>query len=325
YCKDPGVCEGPGGGKKEGLLEHINANIGPNPSKKKDYISHRVFWERTKFQDPYSKDDREEFKKCDHECADEKHHKVDEFSGKEPAKSYCSQEIFHPALNASSKPSGGVGYISTDGHHFLCENPTTNVGNFHIVFVVDRSGSMSAVYEAIYTFIETRKNSRKATTTGQMAVDRDTASLVLFDYTAITAFENRSLSNSDELLQIMLGYYPQGDNYYHEGIKKAAEVIETYYDPSRTNVIIFLSDGEYHPPEPELRSLCQREKDKGTYLYLYTIMFTGSSHYASYGQSLQKMADIATEYLPKNADKESLKCQYVLAINEIMLTEHFTQ
>ncbi|CAG8786447.1 15198_t:CDS:2, partial [Cetraspora pellucida] len=206
---------------------------------------------------PYSKDDREEFKKCDHQCADEKHHKVDEFSGKEPTKSYCTQEIFHPALNASSNPPSGVGYISIDGHHFLCENPTTNVGNFHIVFVVDRSGSMAtgdckprcdnskisylqsthnnrlgAVYEAIYTFIETRKNSRKATTTGQMAVDLDTTSLILFDYTAITAFENRSLSNSDELLQKMIGFHPQGDNYYHEGIKKAAKVIETYYDPS---------------------------------------------------------------------------------------------
>ncbi|CAG8763480.1 7362_t:CDS:2, partial [Dentiscutata heterogama] len=173
---------------------------------------------------PYSKDDREEFKKCDHECADEKHHKVDEFSGKEPAKSYCTQEIFHPPLSSSSKPPGG----------FLCENPTTNVGNFHIVFVVDRSGSMmssdcrpqcsnskishlwnthnnrlGAVYEAIYTFIETRKNSRKATPTGHMAVDKDTASLILFDYNAITAFENRSLSNPDELLKIMLGYCPQ--------------------------------------------------------------------------------------------------------------------
>ncbi|CAG8473346.1 38766_t:CDS:10 [Gigaspora margarita] len=346
--KDPAVC--PGGGKKEGLLEHINANIGPNPSKKKDYISHRVFWERTKFQDPYSKDDKEEFKKCDHECADEKHHKIDEFSGKEPTKSYCTQEIFHPPLSASSKPPGGVGYISTDGHQFLCENPTTNVGNFHIVFVVDRSGSMSsgdcrprcdnsktsplqathnnrlgAVYDAIYTFIDIRMKSRKATTTGLMATDKDTASLVLFDYTAITAFKNRSLSNPDELLQIMQGYHPQSGTYYHEGIKKAAEVIETYYDPSRTNVIIFLSDGEYHPPEPELRSLCQREKDRGTYLYLYTIMFTGSSTHTRYGQSLQKMADIATEYLPKNAAKESLKCQYVLAINEVTLTEHFTQ
>ncbi|CAG8764405.1 13240_t:CDS:2, partial [Cetraspora pellucida] len=78
------------------------------------------------------------------------------------------------------------------------------------------------------------------------------------------------------------------------------------------NVIIFLSDGEYHPPETELRSLCQREKDRG-------------GCHASYGQSLQKMADIATEYLPKNAEKESLKCQYVLAMDEIMLTEHFTQ
>ncbi|CAG8442852.1 12656_t:CDS:10 [Acaulospora colombiana] len=278
--KDPTVCEGPGGGKKEGVLEHINANISPFPLRKKDYISHRVFWERTKFQDPYSKDDREEFKKCDHECADEKHHKIDEFSGKEPTKSYCTQEIFHPTLDHTSKPSTGIGYISTDGHQvnrvvcsmplhlahsniifesqFSCENPTTNVGDFHIVFVVDRSGSMSssdcsphgnnfktsciqkshnnrlgAVYEAIYTFMETRRNSRKATRAGQMSVDRDTTSLILFDYTAVVAFENRNLSNSDELLQIMLGYHPKGDNYYHEGIKKASEVIQTYYDPLR--------------------------------------------------------------------------------------------
>ncbi|CAG8444245.1 12971_t:CDS:10 [Acaulospora morrowiae] len=331
YCRDPDLCEGPGGRKKEGILEHIN--------------------------DPYSKDDREEFKKCDHECVDEKHHKVDKFSGKEPTKSFCTQEIFHPPLDPTSKPSTGIGYISIDGHQarnnciFTCENPTTNVGDFHIVFVVDRSGSMNtgdcrphgdrvktaciqkshnnrlgAVYEAIYSFMETRKSSRKATRAGEMSVDQDTVSLVLFDTAALVAFENRSLANSDELLEIMLRYSPGGGTYYREGIKKATDVIQGHYDPSKTNVIIFLSDGENNPPENELRSLCQREKDRGTYLFLYTIMFTGSSgSHARYGQSLQKMADIASEYLPRSNDKESLKCQYVYAMNEIILTEHFTQ
>jgi len=37
------------------------------------------------------------------------------------------------------------------------------------------------------------------------------------------------------------------------------------------------------------------------------------------------MVYIANEYLPKTSDKDSLKCQYVVAINEIKLTEHFTQ
>ncbi|CAG8645767.1 11144_t:CDS:2, partial [Ambispora gerdemannii] len=351
YCKDPDVCKSLTGGKKEGILEHIKANISPDLSRKKDYISHRVFWERTKFQDPYSRDDRESFKKCDHECIDEKHKNVDDVTGRDPIKSFCTQELFHAGLNPSSNPPGNVGYISTDGHHFSCENPATNIGDFHIVFVVDRSGSMSsgdcrprcsnsqttrllhnhnnrlgAVYEAVYTFIETRKNSRKATRVGLSAVDRDITSLILFDNVATVVFENQSLSNTEELLNKMMSFTPTGDNLYHEGIKKAAEIIANYYDPKKTNVIIFLSDGEYHPPEPELRSLCQREANKGTPLYLYTIMFTGSSGYhAHWGQSLQKMADIATEYLPRSTSKDALKCQYVLAMNEIKLTEHFTQ
>ncbi|GBC16228.2 hypothetical protein GLOIN_2v1865248 [Rhizophagus irregularis DAOM 181602=DAOM 197198] len=350
FCKDPGVCESEGGSRKEGILEHIKAHISPQPNRKKDYISHRVFWERTMFQDPYSKEDRENFKKCDHECADEKHHSVNEITGKEPTKSYCTQEIFHAPVDLKTFSLGKTGYISTDGHHFTCENPTTNVGNFHIVFVVDRSGSMwnsdcmpicsstatsrlklthnnrlGAVYDAAYTFIETRRSSRKVTPSGQMSVDRDTVSMVLFDYNALVAFENESLSNPEQLLTKMMAYTPIGDNYYHEGIKKASEIIDKYYDASKTNVIIFLSDGEYHAPEPELRSLCQREANRGSPIYLYTIMFTGSTTYSYYGQSLQKMVDIVSEYLPKTNDKDSLKCQYVLAIDQIKLTEHFTK
>ncbi|RIA84631.1 hypothetical protein C1645_879819 [Glomus cerebriforme] len=45
FCKDPDICESEGGSRKEGILEHI--------------------------KDPYSKEDRENFKKYDYECADE--------------------------------------------------------------------------------------------------------------------------------------------------------------------------------------------------------------------------------------------------------------
>ncbi|CAB5380453.1 unnamed protein product [Rhizophagus irregularis] len=256
FCKDPGVCESEGGSRKEGILEHIKAHISPQPNRKKDYISHRVFWERTMFQDPYSKEDRENFKKCDHECADEKHH-IDR-SGS--------------MWNSDCMP--------------ICSSTATSR------LKLTHNNRLGAVYDAAYTFIETRRSSRKVTPSGQMSVDRDTVSMVLFDYNALVAFENESLSNPEQLLTKMMAYTPIGDNYYHEGIKKASEIIDKYYDASKTNVIIFLSDGEYHAPEPELRSLCQREANRGSPIYLYTIMFTGSTTYSYYGQSLQKMVDI---------------------------------
>ncbi|RHZ74826.1 hypothetical protein Glove_219g14 [Diversispora epigaea] len=338
YCVNPIFCKIASDGKKDGVLEHINAMISPNPERKKDYISHRVFWERTNFQDPYSKDDRDNFKKCDHECPDEKHHKVNEYSGKEPIKSYCTLEIFHSGLNPASRPPNDIGYISADGHHFLCENPATSFGDFHIVFVVDRSGSMrnadckplcistrtyglrnshnnrlGAVYEAVYNFIVTRRNSRAV---------QNTVSLVLFDSSAIRVFENRSLTNSDELLQIMVTYYyASGGSSYAAGINTASTIIQNYYDPLKTNVVIFLSDGGCEAAEKEVHSLCSQERNRGSYLYLYTVMFAGDR---DNGQSLKRMADIAKEYLPQTKDRQSLTCKYVHAVDEIKLTEYFT-
>ncbi|CAG8768884.1 8977_t:CDS:1, partial [Ambispora leptoticha] len=202
---------------------------------------------------PYSKEDRENFKKCDHECIDEKHEKS--IDGKDPIRSFCTQELFHPRLSPTSNPPENIGYISIDGHHFSCENPTINVGDFHIVFVVDRSSSMGsndcrpfcsksqtshlklshnnrlgAVYDAIYTFIETRKNSRKATRVGLSAVDRDIASLILFARKATIVFENSGLSDTDELLNKMMKFTVTGGTSYCKGIQKAAEIIEKYYD-----------------------------------------------------------------------------------------------
>ncbi|CAG8661571.1 7131_t:CDS:2, partial [Diversispora eburnea] len=199
-------------------------NLEPKPEIAKDYVSHQVFWERTKFQDPYTKDDREEFKKCDHECPDEEHYKIDKDSRQKPIKSYCTQKIFHSSLDPNSTPPNGIGYTSIDGHHFTCDNPTTS---FHIIFVVDKSSSMSgrdcrpefddtkleclkehnnrlgSVYAAVYKFITKRNNFRKTR-------DVDTNSLILFDHSALVAYENESLSNPDALLEKMIKYKPTG-------------------------------------------------------------------------------------------------------------------
>ncbi|CAG8512311.1 7486_t:CDS:10, partial [Scutellospora calospora] len=253
YCKTPDVCKS-GEAKSEGSFEHISAPISPNPSKEKDYVSHCIFWERTGFRDPYT--DLEEFKKCDHHCVDEKHY--------DKEKSYCIQKIFHPILDHKSEIiPDGTGYISIDGHQFSCESPTKNFGNFHIIFVVDISGSMGfndckpqctnsmliglkdkhnnrlgAVIESVFTFIETRKNSRKSTRVGQMAPDRDTVSLVLFNHSATAIFENRSLSHSEDLLDEMMNYTANGFTNFAD--KDANQSYDTYIELKRTTTYLYL-------------------------------------------------------------------------------------
>ena len=62
-----------------------------------------------------------------------------------------------------------------------------------------------------------------------MIVDNDTASLVLFESSVICVFENRSLTNLDELLQIMMRYNASGDTSggtsYATGINTASRII----------------------------------------------------------------------------------------------------
>jgi hypothetical protein len=35
-----------------------------------------------------------------------------------------------------------MGYVSGDGHHFNCDNPSTRLAEFHIIFCLDNSSSM---------------------------------------------------------------------------------------------------------------------------------------------------------------------------------------
>ncbi|GBC20093.1 uncharacterized protein OCT59_006574 [Rhizophagus irregularis] len=120
YCKNEKNCKSGNQGQD---IQHINEKVQPNPEKPKDFISHKLFWERTGFKDPTVQE--QEFTKCDHKCPDEKHHKTQGSSALLPTNSFCELQLFHTPLNPSSNPPNGYGYISLDGHHFNCENPST--------------------------------------------------------------------------------------------------------------------------------------------------------------------------------------------------------
>ena len=46
--------------------------------------------------------------------------------------SYCTLPILHPRQTLDQAPPGGLGYISNDGHAFLCRNPAVLRQAFHV-------------------------------------------------------------------------------------------------------------------------------------------------------------------------------------------------
>ncbi|GBC07438.1 hypothetical protein RclHR1_07470003 [Rhizophagus clarus] len=342
YCQSEENCKLGNQGQD---IQHINEKVPPNPEKPKDFISHKLFWERTGFKDPYSVQEQQEFTKCDHECPDEKHHKSQGSSAPPPTKSLCELQLFHAPLNPSSNPPNDYGYISLDGHYFNCENPSTREAAFHIIFVLDRSSSMSykdkkpidnfpiynyliqnhnnrtgAVYQAVYQFMEARINSARLNQNQASPVVRDGVSLILFNSGVIVPFENRDLTDPRDLLNIMLQHRASGGTDFNLAIQKAGFLITTYFDPTKVNVIIFLSDGECGIPTTQLHNICKQNQTRGSPLYLYTVLFSSDT----YSHSLEEMAKIAQSYHPQNSSSSALRCQYTRAIDEVNLVSHFT-
>ncbi|GBC07437.1 hypothetical protein RclHR1_07470002 [Rhizophagus clarus] len=341
YCQSAENCKLGNQGQD---IQHINEKVHPNPDKSKDFISHKLFWERTGFKDPYSVQEQQEFTKCDHECSDEKHHKSQGPSAPPPTKSFCELQLFHVPLNPSSNPPNDYGYISLDGHHFDCENPSTREAAFHIIFVLDRSGSMScndkkpipnfpiyndlirnhnnrtgAVYQAVYQFMDARINSAK-TNQNQMSATQDSISLILFDHEAIVPFEYRDLTDPQDLLNSMLQHQARGGTNYDLAIQKAGFLITSHFDPTKVNIIIFLSDGLCGVPFNQLHTICKQNKTRGSPLYLYTVLFSSDSR----SHSLEEMARIAQSYHPQNSSSGALRCQFTRTVNEVTLVNHFT-
>ncbi|CAG8710849.1 9684_t:CDS:2, partial [Racocetra fulgida] len=253
-------------------------------------------------QYPYSVQEQEMFEKCDHECADEIHQPT-KGSNIIPNRSFCELPLFHAPLKLSDAPPNGIGYISLGGHHFTCDNPAKKEGSFHIIFTIDRSGSMSstdkkplpdtpvynlikarhenrtgAVYSAVYSFMEARLAAQARSQL--QSTNKDTVSLILFSHEVIVPFENHVLTDSKTMLNQML---PHG---------------------ASANVIIFLSDGGCSTPKSQLEQICKYNSDKGP--------------------SLREMAEIAGRYNPANKIGNALRCHFTSAMNEINLINTFT-
>jgi len=100
---------------------HIDERMVRNPDQEKDWITHGLHWRRMGFKDPYSREDQENFAKCDVMCPGPEH--TVHAGGANAQPSQCTLSMFHPPIDVAAAPAG-LGYVSNDDHHFRCKNPT---------------------------------------------------------------------------------------------------------------------------------------------------------------------------------------------------------
>jgi len=325
-----GVCSQP-------EVQHIHTPMAPDPDEPKDWISHRLFWARSGFKDPYSSKEQTEFSQCDALCSGPEHDTAIDANAKP---SFCTLPIFHPEESQHGTLAGG--YISADGHRFDCSNPALLRQSYHVIFVIDKSGSMtdkdrlplpgtpnstlistnnSNRFGAVLSALEGFWISREAATASvAQAARKDAYSVVLFDHTANIHVANDFTSSPDQLLSCLLHQRASGGTNFGAALKVAQSTMETHWSSERSPVLVFLSDGECNLDESCVYDISRRAISLGKSLSLHAVSF-GRDHSAG---SLRNMAGIATQVqAAAPVDQQGPPCGYTSALDTIKLAETF--
>ncbi|KAI0751604.1 hypothetical protein C8Q80DRAFT_1158354 [Daedaleopsis nitida] len=313
--------------------EHIGTPMHPHPGRAKDWITHSLYWKRT---DPYPQEDQANFAKCDRMCGGPEHNAT---AGVAAQPSFCTLPMLHPRQTLDQRPPGGMGYISNDGHSFMCRNPALLKQAFHVIFVIDRSGSMSigdrrpldntptsqlirrshndrlgAVYSSLQAFWEARHHA--------VAAAGDAYSVILFDHTITTAISHDFQSAPIDLLNTVLRYRADGGTNYTAAIQSARTLLERHWSNERSPVIIFLSDGECAIADEVMQDLCRRSIALGKPLSFHSVAFGPSTG------TLRRMAQIARD-VESRAPPDPLNphagvpSSYTEALDTVRLAETF--
>jgi len=326
--------------------EHIHERMVPNPDQPKDWITHGLHWRRMGFKDPYPREEQANFAKCDAMCPGPEH--TTEVGGANAQPSRCMLALFHPPIDVENAPAG-LGYVSNDGHHFSCRNPIVMQQAFHVIFVIDRSGSMcqqdrqplansagvdritptandrlGAVLSALYSFWLAR----------QAAIDRNTRiggarrdaySLIFFNHQPSTSIEGDLASSPEELLTAALQYEADGGTDFTRALERTKNIMDSQWSTERTPVVIFLSDGEDYVADEPIYDICRSAVRQGRPLSLHAVSF---GHEVT-STSLRRMAQVALEVqntapqdplLPATANIPS---SYTEALDTVRLAETF--
>jgi len=287
-------------------IRHQTKKYGPNENIPKDEYTHAAYWKSIGWEDPCSKDEQLVFSLCPYYCGSPAHTQE---NSKEIV--YCTQALFHAPLK--SLPANNNGYLSENGHHFNCDHPVA--GKYHIIFVIDRSGSMGTedivpqhvdikrshnnrlgcVYEACNRFIMNRLNSSQ----------NDKISMILFESDARVIFQNRPIDSN--LLQQMIPHGAIGGTSFLKAIQATSNLVRSTRDKQFPVMIIFLSDGEDNNScLSTLQNMITAETQNGP-IVLNTVKF-GTSYN---DQVLMDMARIGNGQHCNSIDKLQLMATFM--------------
>lgn len=321
--------------------EHITKRMHPNPDRTKDWISHDLYWRRTGFKDPYSQEEKANFALCDAMCPGPEHDR-NVNAGAQP--SYCTLPILHARHTLDQPvPRNGLGYISNDGHAFHCPNPAVMHQAFHVIFAIDRSGSMDlsdrrplgntpttatisrrhnnrlgAVYSSLHAFWAARSQAVNAGQAG--AIRRDAYTVLLFNQAVSECLVHDFASSPDQLLAAVLRHSADGGTNFTSAIQRAQAQMEQHWSNERTPVVIFLSDGESSISDEVMQNLCLRSIALGKPLSFHAVSFGPRS------AVLQRMAHIAVDVqnrAPPNAQHPVPTSTFAEALDSVRLAETF--
>ncbi|CAE6454438.1 unnamed protein product [Rhizoctonia solani] len=295
----------------------------------------------TGFEDPYTAVEQGEFSKCDASCAGPEH--VDD--GKP---SRCILPIFHPPQKQTLPPARG--YVSPDGHVFQCIDPSKAQQAYHVVFVIDCSGSMTssdhrplpnlpvtsrlasqcnnrygAVVSALYGFL---KSQESAVANAGLNSRQDAYSIVVFDDMAEIRIQNNTTSTTDQLINRLIPhrYMGGGGTHFVGALRMAQQVIERSWYTDRAPIIVFLSDGEDHIDRKSVEDLCKKCADRGHALAFYGISF-GTDTWSSSLRLMVNVADRIFRSAPMTARGAvrggDTPCKYSTAIDSVQLAATF--
>lgn len=217
-----------------------------------DEITHDEYWKDVGWADPCSVEEQGLFRKCGVKCGISCHEiTTDEMQSEEfDSSHYCMLDLFHPFLTQSSPRPSENGFISIQGHFYTCSKDSPG-GSYHVIFVVDMSGSMSladaqpadkritpsnrlgCALEACDRFVSMRCISGAA----------DIVSLVLFSTFADVAFEQRPVAPTLIREHVQSGYcYSHGGTYFSAGLEVTQQLVMRTAN-SLPILVMFLTDG----------------------------------------------------------------------------------
>ncbi|KAI9573409.1 hypothetical protein HD554DRAFT_2055827 [Boletus coccyginus] len=300
YCRaeTPGECRG------NNEVQHITKKLQPEPDCPKDFLTHNLFWKRSGSEHATS-------------------------GGKPAAPSFCILPLFHVSSSASGAPPT-QGYISRDGHQFLCRNPVSVQQPFHMSKSMDMNdrqplenspvggrirsrmnNRLGAVYSALYSFWSARQTA--------IGHQRDANTIILHAEGTQSVCENDTTRSPVELLELLLPNGPKGGNSFNKALKAADTAILKWWDDTRPPVIIFLSDGIASVSDSVVRKLFRDTAQKGKGLSLHAILFGPETT----SVRMQHMVRVALDAQSKTPALMNAQSSFHGALDSVQLSRAF--